>query len=122
MYELSNYKSTHQIRNYGKGGGVSIYIKDSTNFEPKPDHSISNTDVESISVELLYNKNGNTLINVLYRPPKRLTEPFEKFLDCVFHKTKKSNKKFHIDCGFNLDVLDHVSCKKDFLNLLYQNI
>ena len=27
LYELPNYKSIHQIRNYGKGGGVSIYIK-----------------------------------------------------------------------------------------------
>ena len=70
MYELPNYKSIHQIRNYGKGGGVSIYIKDSINFKPRPDLSINNTNVESISVELLCNKNRNTLINVLHRPPK----------------------------------------------------
>ena len=123
LYELPHYKSIHQIRNYGKGGGVSIYIKDSIDFKPRPDLSINNIDVESISVELLCKKNRNTLINVLYRPLKGLTEPFEKFLNCIFHKTKKSNKKFHIAGDFKLNVLDHDNCRKvqNFINLLYQN-
>ena len=123
LHELPHYESIYQIRNYGKGGGVSIYIKHSINFTPRPDLSINNTDVESISIELLCKKNRNTLINVLYRPPKGLTEPFEKFLNCIFHETTKSNKKFHIAGDFNLNVLDHDNCKKvqNFLNLLYQN-
>ena len=52
-----------------------------------------------------------------------MKEPFEKFLNCIFHKTKKSNKKFHIGGDFNLNVLDHDNCKnvQNFLNLLYQN-
>ena len=112
LYELTHYKSIHQIRNYGKGCGLSIYIKDSINLKPRPDLSINNTDEESISIERLCKKNGNTLINVLYRPPKGLTEPFEKFLNCIFHKTKKSYKKFHIAGDFNLNVLDHDNCKK----------
>ena len=56
LYELPHYKSIHQIRNYGKGGGFSIYIKDSINFKPRPDLSINNTDVQSISIELLCKK------------------------------------------------------------------
>ena len=51
LHELPHYKSIHQIRNYGKGCRVSIYIKDSTNFKPQPDLSINNNDVESISKE-----------------------------------------------------------------------
>ena len=123
LYELPHYKSIHQIRSYGKGGGVSIYIKDSINIKPRPDLSINNTDVESISVELLWKKNPNISINVLHRSPKGLTEPFEKFPNWIFHKTKKSNKNFHIAEDFDLNVLDHDNCKKvqNFLNLLYQN-
>ena len=45
-------------------------------------------------------------------PPKGLAEPFETFLNCTFHKTKKSSKKFHIARGFNLNALDHHNCKK----------
>ena len=59
LHELHYYKSIHQIRNNGKGGGVSIYIKDSINFKPRPDLSINNTveqHVESISIELLCKK------------------------------------------------------------------
>ena len=79
--------------------------------------------MESVSVELSWKKNPNISINVLHRSPKGLTEPFEKFLNCIFHKTKKSNKNFHIAEDFDLNVLDHDNCKKveDFLNLLYQN-
>ena len=123
LYELPNYKSIHLIRNYGKEGGVSIFIKDSINFKPRPDLSINNVNVESISIELLCNKNQNTLTNVLYRPPNGLADAFEKFLNCIFRKTKKSNKKFHITRDFNLNVLDHDNYKtvQNFLNLLYQN-
>ena len=88
LCELPNYKNIHQIRNYGKGGGVFIYIKHSINCKPRPDLSINNTDVESISVELLWNKNRNTSNNVLYRSPKGLAEPFAMFLNCTFHNTE----------------------------------
>ena len=59
----------------------------------------------------------------MYRPPKGLLEPLNKFLNEIFNKTKKSNKNFHITGDFNLNVLDHDNCKKvqSFLNLLYQN-
>ena len=52
--------------------------KDSINFKPRLDLSINNTDVESISMELLCNKNQNTLINALHRPVKGFAEPFVK--------------------------------------------
>ena len=69
-------------------------------------------------------QNKSKHINVLYRPPNGSSEHFEKFLNCIIHKTKKSNKKFHIARDFNLNVLDHDNCNKvqNFLNLLYENI
>ena len=53
------YKCIHQVRNYGKGGGVSIYIHNSLNFKPRPDLSIYSFDVESLSIELLCKKKKN---------------------------------------------------------------
>ena len=110
LYELPKYKCIHQVRSYGKGGGVSIYIHNSLNFKPRPDLSINSFDVESLSIELLCKKKKNTLINVLYRPPKGLLELLDKFLNEIFNKTKKSNKNFHISGDFNLNVLDHDNC------------
>ena len=72
LYELPKYKCIHQVRSYGKGGGVSIYIHNSLNFKLRPDLSINSFDVESLSIELLCKKKKNTLISVLYRPPKGL--------------------------------------------------
>ena len=52
LYELPNY-STHQARGDRKGGGVSIYIHKSLNFTVKPDLSINNNDIKSLTIEIL---------------------------------------------------------------------
>ena len=53
LYELPNYNSTHQARGDRKGGGVSIYIHKSLNFTVKPDLSINNNDIKSLTIEIL---------------------------------------------------------------------
>ena len=49
LYKLPNYKSIHQVRNYSKGGGVSIYINKSLNFKLRQNLSINSRDVELLS-------------------------------------------------------------------------
>ena len=94
LYELSVYKSIHQIRNYSKGGGAPIYINKSLNFRLRPDLSISSRDVESLSIEILFYKERNTLKNVLYWPPKGVIEPFERFLKEILEKKKTKFENF----------------------------
>ena len=62
-----------------KGGGVSIYIHNSLNLKIRPDLSIKNNDIESLSAELVSDKVRNTIVNVLYRPPNGQIEPFETY-------------------------------------------
>ena len=123
LYELPNYKSTHHTRGDRKGSGVSIYIHKSLDFTLKPNLGINNNDIESLTIEVLSNKERNTLINALYRPPKGQIEPFENFLNKIFSKIKKSNKLFHIAGDFNLNLLDHDTNRKmqKFLNIVYTN-
>ena len=111
-YELPTYVSVHQIRNHYKG-----------KFKIRNDLSINSKDIESIRVELVYEKRRNTLFNVVYRPPNSKIEPFENFLKILFNKNKNSNKNYHIAGDFNLNLLDHDKNKKvrDFLNLIYRN-
>ena len=78
-YELSNYTSKHEVWVNCKGGGVSIYIHNSLNFRIRPDLSISNNDIESVSAEIVSDKFRNTVVNVLWRPPNGKIEPFETF-------------------------------------------
>ena len=73
---------------------------------------VNNKDIESTSVEILSDKETNTLFNVLYRPPNSQIEPFEKFVKHVFSKTKNTNKAVHIAGDFNLNLLDHDTCNK----------
>ena len=63
--ELPNCKSIHQVRNYSKGGGASIYVNKFLNFKLRLDLSINDREVESLSLEILFYKEQNTLINVL---------------------------------------------------------
>ena len=79
--------------------------------------------MESLCTELLFENKRNTLINVSYRPSNDQTKSFEKFFKNVFSVTKNSNKVYHTVGDFNLNLVYHENCRKeyDFLNLLYQN-
>ena len=106
-----------------KEGEVSVYIHNNFEFKNRNDFSINSKDIESISVELLYEKRKNTLFNVVYIPPNGKIEPFRNFLKILFNKNKISNKNYHVTRDFNLNLLDHDQNKKvqNFLNLIYQD-
>ena len=55
-YELPNFTSDHQVRGDGKGGGVSIYIHNYLNFKIRTDLSISNNNIKSLFVEIVFDK------------------------------------------------------------------
>ena len=84
-YELPNYVSVHQIRNSYKGGGISVYIHKNFEFKIRTDLSINSKDIESIGMELPYEKRRNTLFDVVYRPPNGKIELFENFSKIVFN-------------------------------------
>ena len=82
--------------------------------------SINNNDIESLIINPLRQKKT---INALYRPPNGQRESFEKFLNNIFSKIKKSNKLFHIAGDFDLNLLDHDTNRKvqRFFNIVYRN-
>ena len=104
-FELPNYTSKHQVRSDRKGGG--IYIHNPLNFKIRPDLSISNNDIDSLSAEIVCEKVRSTIVNVLYRPPNGQIEHLETFLNNTFSQIKVSKKTFHIAGDFNLNLLDH---------------
>ena len=80
LCNLPYYKGTYHVRSYSKGSGVSIYKNKSLDFKLWQELSINKLDLESLSIEILFDKKQNTLINVLYRPSKEVIKPFETFL------------------------------------------
>ena len=91
LYKLLHYSSTHQLRGHSKGYVISIYINDSFNYKVRTDLSVNNNDIESLSIEILFEKNA---INVLYRLSNGLILPFAYFLKDVFNKKKTLTKCF----------------------------
>ena len=75
--KLYKYSSNEKAK---KGGGVTLDINQSVEFKIQNDLSINSDDVESISVELLFENRKNTIFNVC-RQPKVQIERFEKFLE-----------------------------------------
>ena len=49
--------------------------------------------MESFSIEILFYKERNTLINVLCRAPKGVIKPFERFLTEILKKTNRQTNK-----------------------------
>ena len=86
LFEVSNYKSNHVARGDRKAGGVSIYVHKSLDFKIRPDLSINNVDIESLTIEILSDNKRNTFVNALYRPPNGQIEPFEAFLNNILSK------------------------------------
>ena len=84
----------------------------------RPDLSINSRDVESLSIEILFDKERYILTNVLCTSQKEVIEPFETFLKEILNL-----KPFHIAGDLNLNILRLDKCSKvhSFLNLLYEN-
>ena len=119
-YDLASYTNSHQKRSDRKGWGVSVYIYNSLNFKTRPDLSITCRDIESLTLEIIFEKTHNTIVSVLYRPPNGHSEYFENFFN-FFLNTKNSNKNVYIAGDFNLNLLDHSLNKKVQNYLIYQN-
>ena len=79
-YEIPDFTCKHKVCGYCKGGGISIYIDNSLNFKIRPDPSIRNKDIESLSAEIVSDKIINRIANVLYRPLNGQIQPFDYFL------------------------------------------
>ena len=72
LYGLQGYKGIHSVRAKRRGGGVSIYLKDSIEYFPRNDLSCQNNVMESVFIEVdkdQVNKNKNVVVGVIYRPP-----------------------------------------------------
>ena len=99
-FQIENYTVLRQVRESGRGGGLSIFMHKENYFKPRTDLSINSNDVESSYIEIHHKKDKNILFSVMYRPPNGDMTVFEKFCEnllSVNNKTskniRKSNKK-----------------------------
>ena len=93
-YDIPNYTSNNQKGSDRKGWVVSVYIHNSLNVKTRPGLSTNCRDIESLTLEIIYEKTHNAIVRVLYRPPNAHFEHFENFLTNFFLNTKTLTKMF----------------------------
>ena len=56
LFKLPQYKSIHQVRRTGKGGGIAVFIHESLTFNVIHDLNVNNADIEALCVEIINKK------------------------------------------------------------------
>ena len=65
LFELPQYKSIHQVRRAGKGGGgIAVCLHKSLIFNIRHDLTADNANIEGLWVEIINKKSKNILINI----------------------------------------------------------
>ena len=108
LYKLENYSSVHQPRkDKRKGGGTCVFVHNSLNFNTRFDLCINNTDIESLSIEILNSSSKNIIVNVTYRQPAGDFDVFEKCLKNILLSKGLNSKTVFLTDDFNLNLLDY---------------
>ena len=63
-FKLPQYKSIHQVRRTGKGGGIAVFFHESLTFNVRHDLSVNNADIEALCVEII-NRSQKTFLLTL---------------------------------------------------------
>ena len=122
-FELPQYKSIHQVRRAGKGGGIAVFLREPLTFNIRHDLSVNNADIEALCVEIINKKSKNILINTQYRQPVTNFNVFEANLNIFLANPKTTDKKFFLVGDLNLNLINYHSDPKvrNFVNLIFQH-
>ena len=97
---ITGYQEERQERS-ARGGGVSVYVKDSIRFNRRVDIPIA--DLELICIEILPQKCKSFLVLAWYRLPSDPMTTFEK-LDIVLSFIDKKGKEIILSGDTNCDL------------------
>ena len=125
LYDIDNYKHIYKYRENRKGGGVSLFIRDTMPFKVLDDMSVFDDSLECLFVELDKSKSlGNSIVvGIVYRPPNTDLNEFNTKFTEILHKLEHSNKTIYVMGDFNINLLSadrHVP-SAHFLDILYSS-
>ena len=103
----------HQVREFARDGGLSIFVHKEVYFKTHTDLSINSNDVESLCIEIHHkNDKKNILFSVMFKPPNGYATVSEMFCENVLSANDKTSKIIIFDGGLNINLLDYESNKK----------
>ena len=80
-YILSGYNCFHQYKQYHKGEGMRLFVKESFCCKTRQDLSINCNAIEQLCLETTNKKSNNIILRLTYRRPKGDAKVFENHLN-----------------------------------------
>ena len=122
-FSLQNYTTEHTPTELSSGGAL-LYISNHLTYKPRKDlnqNMYKSKELESIFVEIVYEKRKNLVIGCVYKHPKMCTEYFNSdFLYPLLDKVNKEKKSLILMGDFNINLLnsDNDKSVSNFLDIL----
>lgn len=114
LYDIKNYNAVHSCRDFSRGGGASVYIKDTLQF-CEIGRSEPNSKINWISVSV---GKQSLKITVIYIPPSLSGVELQSSLEEILLKYPKK----HLVVGdFNVNLLEQSRETSNYRNLVTLN-
>ena len=112
-----------QCRQYRRGGGVCLFVKESFCWKTRHDLSINFDAIESLCMEITNEKSKNMILNLTYKPPNGDVKEFEKHLNKILSTNDILKKEVIMAGDFNMNLLHFEQNKKvqNFLNIMFRH-
>ena len=116
---IDGYDAYHVFRPIKKGGGISVYAKNNFQSSAIVNMSICHDDYETNVVNVTISKSISLVIIGIYRPPpKDKIVNFVRMLTELLESCPKNSQLFMIG-DLNIDLLEPIEAKEDFIALCY---
>ena len=120
LFTIPGYNSLHNYRKNKRGGGVSLFIKNTYKYLPIDELDISDEILESIAATI-YIPRANKSVNILgvYRPPSgNINDANEKIRDIITNSLQHAENVIAGD--FNICLLEenHSQQTANFINMM----
>ena len=120
-FQIPGYNSLHNFRKNKRGGGVSIFIKDTYKYTSIDELDISEEAFESIGATIYYPESEKSF-NVIgvYRPPDKSVNDATEKLRYLINDKLLHRQETIITGDFNICLLkeEHSEQTKDFMNMM----
>ena len=126
LYDRDGYTHCKKYRANRRGGGISLFIKDTIKYKERHDLDLVSDPTESIFIEIdkcLYKTDRNIIVGLLYRPPNEDMNTFNFELAEILKILSSENKIVYLIGDYNIDLLktDVHSHSSEFLDTLLSN-
>ena len=126
LYDLETYNQEAVFRSDRRGGGVSLFIRNTIRYSQRNDLNMFSADAETVFIEVdksVFKTEKNIVIGLIYRIPNRDAKQFNDSLSNVLNLIKNENKLCYLLGDYNLNLLnsDTHSITNDFLDICFSH-